>query len=125
MNSQPIDWSHFTVRINVKAPTETLYKAWATRTCIEHWFLRLSEYKKKDGTLRKNDEPASAGDSYKWMWWGYPDSVVEQGEILDCNGRDFFKLIFEKAGNWTVTIKKEEVKKIVELVQDNIPTDDH
>ena len=125
MSTQPIDWSRFTVRINVKAPIETLYKAWATRAGIEHWFLRFSEYKKKDGTLRQNDELTAAGDSYKWMWYGYPDSVVEEGEILDCNGRDFFKFIFGKAGNCTVTIKEEESEKIVELVQDNIPTDDH
>src|SRR4026208_1017106 len=108
MSTQPIDWSRFAVRINVKAPTETLYKAWATRAGIEHWFLRLSEYKKKDGTLRKNDELVAAGDTYRWMWHGYPDNVVEEGEILQCNGRNVFKFIIGKAGDCTVTIKEDD-----------------
>lgn len=125
MSNQPHDWSRFTVRINVKAPIDVLYKAWATRKGIEHWFLRLSEYKKKDGTLRGNEEFTAPGDSYKWLWHGYPDTVVEEGTVIDCNGKDYFKFRFGKAGDCTVIIKEEEGEKIVELVQENIPTDEY
>ena len=62
------DWGRFSVRINVNASPEKLYRAWATRSGMEHWFLRLSEYKKPDGTLRGGDELAAQGDSYKWLW---------------------------------------------------------
>jgi hypothetical protein len=118
------DWSRFTVRINVNAAMEKLYHAWATRSGMEHWFLRLSEYKKPGGSLRGNDELVTKGDSYKWLWHGWPDDTVEQGEILDCNGKDLFKFSFGKAGNCTVRIYKEQNETIVELVQHDIPTDE-
>ena len=62
------DWGRFSVRINVNASPEKLYRAWATRSGMEHWFLRLSEYKKPDGIFRGGDELAAQGDSYKWLW---------------------------------------------------------
>jgi uncharacterized protein YndB with AHSA1/START domain len=118
------DWSRFTVRVNVNASIEKLYRAWATRPGMEYWFLRLSEYKKPDGSLRANDELVVKGDTYKWLWHGWPDETAEHGEILDCNSKDFFKFGFGKAGNCTVRIYREQSETIVELVQDNIPTDE-
>jgi uncharacterized protein YndB with AHSA1/START domain len=118
------DWSRFTVRVNVNAPVEKLYHAWATRAGIEYWFLRLSEYKRPDGTLLGNEEFVKKGDTYKWLWYGYGDDTAEHGEILDCNGKDLFKFRFGKAGDCTVKIYTEENETIVELTQDNIPTDE-
>ena len=43
---------------------------------------------------------------------------------MDCNGKDFFKFKFGEAGDCSVTIYEEQGEKIVELVQDQIPTDD-
>ena len=91
---------------------------------MEYWFLRLSEYKKPDGAIRGNKEYVEKGDTYKWLWHGWPDDTVEHGTILDCNGKDFFKFSFGKAGNCAVTIKKEEGEMMIELVQDRIPTDE-
>jgi uncharacterized protein YndB with AHSA1/START domain len=68
------DWSSFTVRINIDASIEKLYAAWATQSGIERWFLRLSEYT-KPGSLRGKDESVSKGDSYKWLWHGWPDDM--------------------------------------------------
>jgi uncharacterized protein YndB with AHSA1/START domain len=118
------DWSRFLVRITVNAPIDKLYHAWATREGMEYWFLRLSEYKKNETTLRKNNEYAGKGDTYKWLWHGWPDDTVEYGTILDCNGKDFFKFSFGKAGDCAVSLKKEEGENMVELAQDNIPTDE-
>ena len=118
------DWSRFTVRINVKASTEKLYWCWATKEGIEYWFLRRSDYKKSDGTLYNANEFVKKGDKYSWWWHGYPDEVVEHGEILDCNGKDLFKFKFGDAGNCTVSIHEEQGEKIVELVQDQVPTDE-
>jgi len=124
MSTTSYDWSWFVTRINVNAPVDKLYNAWATREGMEYWFLRLSEYKKPNGTICGNKEQVEKGDGYKWLWHGWPDETVEHGTILDCNGKDFFKFSFGKAGNCAVTIKKEEGETIVELVQDNIPTDE-
>jgi len=117
-------WSSFVTRINVNAPTEKLYSLWATRSGMEYWFLRLSEYKTPGGNLRANEEPAQKGDTYRWRWHGWSDDVTEEGVIQDCNGKDFFKFSFGKAGDCTVKIKIESGYTIVELTQDNIPDDD-
>ena len=122
--SASYDWSRFSVRININASTEKLYRAWATRSGMEHWFLRLSEYKNPGGAVRGNDELVDKGDSYKWLWHGWPDEMVEYGEVTDCNGKDLFKFSFGKAGNCTVRIYREQNETVVELVQENIPTDE-
>lgn len=122
--TQSFDWSSFTVRVNVSAPGKSLYDAWATRDGMEHWFLRVSEYKAATGSLRAGRERAEKGDHYRWLWHGWPDDTVEHGTILDCNGLDMFRFSFGKAGNCTVSIKKEEGETIVELKQEDIPTDE-
>jgi uncharacterized protein YndB with AHSA1/START domain len=119
-----INWNQFTVRIDVNASVEKLYAAWATRAGIENWFLRLSEYKTIGGKLRVHDELVQKGDSYTWMWYGWSDETVEHGTILDCNGKDFFRFSFGKAGNCTVRIYKEKEETIVEILQEDIPDDE-
>jgi uncharacterized protein YndB with AHSA1/START domain len=117
------DWTTFTVRVPVKAPVEKLYWCWATKEGIEYWFLRLSDYKKGNDP-RKANEPVQQGDTYRWRWHGWSDEVTEEGTILECNGKDFFKFSFGKAGNCAVTIKQEDGETLVELVQDMIPDDE-
>ena len=125
MSATSYDWNRFVVRINVNADGKKLYDAWATRAGMEYWFLRLSEYKKPDGTLRGNNEYVEKRDNYKWLWYGWPDDTVEYGTIIDCNGVDFIKFSFGKAGDCSVSIRKEEDETLVELGQDNIPADEH
>jgi uncharacterized protein YndB with AHSA1/START domain len=118
------NWGSFTVRIPVNASIEKLYWCWATRAGMEYWFLRLSEYRKQDGSLRNEDEFVQQSDTYNWLWHGWGDDTVELGTILACNGKDFLKFSFGKAGNCAVTIKEEAAQTIVELVQDEIPSDE-
>ena len=119
-----INWNKFTVRIDVNAPVEKLFAAWATRAGIESWFLRLSEYKTVDGRIRADDEIVQKGDTYKWLWHGWTDETVEYGTILDCNGKDFLHFSFGKAGNCSVRIYNERGETIVEILQDDIPDDE-
>ncbi|HEY9362506.1 MAG TPA: SRPBCC domain-containing protein [Chitinophagaceae bacterium] len=118
------DWSRFETRINIKASTEELYKSWATTRGMQDWFLRVCEYRKPGGSFRAEEEFVEKNDTYKWLWYGYPDDVKEEGEIIDCNGKDFLKFRFGKAGDCTVNILKEEEETIVQLIQENIPTDE-
>ena len=122
--SPEFDWSRFSVRVNINAPLEKLYHAWTSQQGIEHWFLRMSEYRTPDGRLRKQNEEVEKGDTYKWRWHGYPDSVTEEGAVLDLNGKDLFKFSFGKAGICTVKVYKEKDQSIVELTQDGIPVDE-
>ncbi|HEV7780256.1 MAG TPA: SRPBCC domain-containing protein [Chitinophagaceae bacterium] len=118
------DWSRFVVRVDINAPVEELYKGWATRSGIEHWFLKWCEYHGPANILKGENEFVEKGDTYKWRWHGYPDSVTEEGNILEANGKDLFKFSFGNAGDCTVRIKTEQGKTIVELLQENIPTDE-
>jgi len=118
------NWKTFTTRIPVNAPVEKLYWCWASKEGIEYWFLRMSDYRKTDGSPRLNNEYVQKGDTYAWRWHGWSDEITEHGEILDCNGKDFFKFSFGKAGNCVVTIKEENGINIVELLQDEIPDDE-
>ena len=60
-----IDWSRFVTRINVNAPAEAIYQAWATRHGMESWFLRLSEYKDKEGVERGGEEEVIIVRNYR------------------------------------------------------------
>lgn len=119
------DWSRFVTRININAPIEQLYRLWATRNGMEYWFLRMSEYKTADGVLRANDEPAEKGDTYCWRWYGWGDEITEYGTILEANGTDYFKFTFGEGCDCSVFIKEELGYHIIELVQENIPTNEN
>jgi len=121
---QEFNWKTFTVRIPVNAPVQELYNCWATRQGIERWFLKIGEFKKADGTLRADQELIETGDTYRWSWHGWPDDLIEEGRVLDCNGRDRFKFSFGNAGNCTVNIREEQGTSVVELIQDEIPDDE-
>lgn len=75
------DWSRFALRINVRATTESLYKAWSTRLGIESWFLRLADFRGPDG------QPKHIG--YKTGWTFYLanlKSILEGG--IDLRNRN-------------------------------------
>lgn len=122
------DWTRFTKRININATPQDIYNAWTTRNHIENWFVRFSEFTSKSETLRQCEEAIHTGDTYKWMWHGYPDSVIEDGKILEANGSDKISFTFSgpPASPMVVTVKisEEESQSIVSLTQENIPVDD-
>jgi len=115
------DWSKFSVAINIVSTRDKIYRAWATQGGIEEWFLRLSEFRHNDGTLLMHYEEVKPGDTYKWLWHGWPDETVENGKIIEANGVDLIKFSFGKAGICTVTIKPLKDEYIVQLKQEEIP----
>lgn len=118
------DKSRFTVRIPVNAPVEKIFESWTTPAGLEYFFLRQASFRSKSETERNAKEKVQVGDAYLWRWHGYPDSTFEEGEVLEQNGKDKFKFRFGKAGICTVSIFKLDDETIVELLQENIPTDD-
>jgi uncharacterized protein YndB with AHSA1/START domain len=118
------DWSRFVKRIPINASVKTIYDAWTTRKGIESWFLRKGAFISAAGKPLEEDEHISAKDSYEWFWHGWPDETVERGEILDANGRDYLRFVFGKEGVVSVQLLIEEGETIVELTQEEIPTDD-
>lgn len=118
------NWSTFTLRIPVKASVEKLYWCFATRSGMEYWFLRSSEFHSQQGIVRQVNEFVSPGDLYSWRWFGWSDDVCETGAILQANGTNTFGFSFGKAGIVTVKLLPNEQYTMVELSQENIPDDE-
>ena len=118
---EPYNWQSFLLRIPIKSNFEKIYHAWSTSAGLETWFLRKASFTKNNEVLREKNDAVEVKDSYEWMWYGWPDDVVEKGSILEANGKDQIRFSFGKAGNVTVTIKEEVDQIVVELIQDEIP----
>ncbi|MBI5857271.1 MAG: SRPBCC domain-containing protein [Sphingobacteriales bacterium] len=113
----PYNWKQFTKRIPIKAPAKAIYDAWATQQGLESWFLRLAQFTKADGTVRPKNNHIETGDKYKWLWYGYDDTVLEEREIISANGWDKIQFSFSGGCVVTVSIKQEEGETICELIQ--------
>ncbi len=118
------DWSNFKQRIPIRASREEIYRALATLTGLQRWFLRVAEFSKSDGLLRGADSPVEVGDTYRWLWYGYPNSVEERGKVLEAVNNDHVRFTFAGGCNVRMSIIEENGTLIVELIQDNIPLDE-
>ena len=117
------NWKEFTRRIPVKAPPKAIYDAWATQQGLESWFLRLAEFTRADGTTRSKQSHVEAGDRYKWLWYGYDDSAVENNSILAANSWDQLQFSFSGGCIVTVSVRQEDGETVCELVQ-QMPMED-
>ena len=95
-------WDKFTKRIIVNADINKVYRAWTSKTGIESWFLRESVFSRNGNDLLP-EEQVKKEDTYKWLWHGYGDDIVEYGKILDANEKDMLQFTF--TGNCIVTVK--------------------
>lgn len=119
------NWNEFTVKANINAPVDVLYRLWATQDGIESWFLRSSVFKSATGQERSREEFAQAGDNFTWLWHGYTDDVVEHRKVLSANGKDFFQFTFTGDCVVSVSIHDKSGTSIVELKQFLIPDDEN
>jgi uncharacterized protein YndB with AHSA1/START domain len=122
---QEHDWSSFQLRVPLASTRQRVYEAWTTQNGLESWFLRQAKFSAPDGKSRKRDESIAVNDSYEWLWHGWPDETIEKGQILQLNGKDFLQFSFGKAGNVGISIREEQGMIMLELLQDQIPTDEH
>ena len=123
-NDDKIDWSSFTVKIPLDHPEEKIKRAWLSQNELESWFLKLAEFKSPENKKRKPDEVFQPGDTYRWQWFGWPESAEEKGEILHSNHHEFLRFVFGKAGTVSLSLIKEHNHTILNLVQENIPQDE-
>lgn len=116
------DWSRFEQTMKIKASVEDIYNAWTTQEGLESWFLRMAEFT-RNGAVIAHDISIAEGDTYRWRWHGYPDSVTETGKVLEANGTDKLSFVFGEAGIVTVEMKDmgEEVTEM-SIAQTEIPT---
>lgn len=114
---QEYHWNSFTKRITINVPVFSLYAAWSTKVGLESWFLREAIITKPDGTLRTEDEPFEAGDSFEWRWHGYDDDTVDRGRVLSANGKDQLSFSFSGKNTLTVNFNFESTELICSIEQ--------
>jgi hypothetical protein len=114
------DWSRFLLRIPLQSDQATIFQKLATQEGLETWFLRKALFLRNGTPLERNNF-VNKGDSYQWLWHGWPDEVCESGSVLEMNGTNIFMFSFGKAGNVRFRIYQENQYNILELVQDEIP----
>ena len=117
------DWSKFKIRIPIYTEPQKIYEMWTSQNGLESWFLSKAEFMKPDNSLRERNSGVEASDEYTFMWWGYKGDE-EKGRIISANGKDMFQFSFAGECVVTVTLKMIEGACMVELVQENIPTDE-
>lgn len=118
------DFSEFKLRVNIKTTVENAYKAWATASGLESWFLRKAVFKNEKGESRKADDPIQEKDEYTIFFHGYPDSVAEKGKVLQANGKNLFSFTFSKGCPVSISIYQEHNETMVELFESKLPTDE-
>ena len=111
------NWREFVKRITIHAPPSAIYSAWTTQEGLESWFLLLAEFRTVQDVVRKRNEPVQQADRYKWLWFGYDETFVEENEILSVNGNDQFEFVFSGGCLVSVTLKQEDGETICELKQ--------
>lgn len=114
-------WSSFTKRITILADPAEIYRAWATPAGLESWFLREAIFQNTQHTRRGPREFIQPRDHYTWLWYGHPDNVVENNQLLEANGSDLLRFGFTGDTIVTVKIIEEQNTPIVELTQTGIP----
>lgn len=120
-NGKP--WTWFIKRIPIQASVEQVYQAWSTQENLERWFLRKAEFTTIAGNLKQPHETIRPGDSYYWLWHGFPDEVFERRKVLEANGTDMIRFTFTGDCLVTVSMYTERNATICELAQENIPID--
>jgi len=117
------NWKQFTKRITINASPQSVYAAWSSQHGLESWFLRLAEFRTLGGNLKEKNATIEKGDQYKWLWYGYDDSAVEEKEILFANGKDELQFSFSGGCIVKVSMKQENGETVCELTQ-TMPMED-
>jgi uncharacterized protein YndB with AHSA1/START domain len=116
------NFNEFKLRVNINAPVEKAYAAWATPEGLESWFLRKADLSNGRGRLQPGDK-AQKGDEYEFRWHGHPESVSHKGKILSADGKSQFNFTFSQDLPVSVSVYREQDETIVELIEQFDPTD--
>lgn len=122
MSNENIDWTSFRKRIVINKQMEEVYSAWTLPGSLTKWFLEKAEYVTPENVNRKPDKEIQTGDKHSWKWHNW--DFTEEGEVLEANGTDKLSFTFGKGGNVHIHLKEAENGTELELVQNEIPTDD-
>ena len=118
------DFSQFKLRVNIRSNIENAYRAFATSSGLQAWFLISAVYTSDNGIVRADDELAQSGDGYAYRATNDPQCLGITGKVLHANNRDRFGFTFSMECPVSVTIYSEHNETIVELFESKLPTDE-
>jgi uncharacterized protein YndB with AHSA1/START domain len=120
MDPADYDWSRFELVYYYDRPVVDVFRAWATAAGLESFFLAAAVFTDPEGRERAPDEPAQAGDTYRWTW-RHGHSV--EGEVLPSAENGQFSFTF---GGQSVSVFFAPCghQTEVHLVQFDIPDTD-
>lgn len=124
MEKKELDWSNFAVNLPINEPKEKIIEFWMNQDNLEKWFLKLAEFITPNGHKREKTENIRVGDTYRWQWFGWPESIEEHGKIIDPKEGEFLRFVFGKAGTVGVSVVTKNNQTILRLIQENIPVDE-
>lgn len=120
----PADFSQFKLRVNVRTSVENTYRAWASPSGLDSWFLGKVTFTDEAGAARSVDSLAREGDEYACYSYRNPGTAIIKGKVLKANGKNLFSFSFSKGCPVTISIYTEQNETIVELIESNLPTDE-
>ena len=118
------DFSQFKLRVNIRTSIENAYRAWATPSGLESWFLGRAVFTDAAGAVRPGDALLQENDEYAFYFAAKPDKPLITGKVLKTNGKDLFSFTFSKGCPVTISIYTEQNETIVQLIESNLPTDE-
>lgn len=68
VGSGGFDWTRFDIHFYYDEPPDEIRRRLATSRGLESFFLAAAEHFEPDGRAREPEEPARAGDTYRWTW---------------------------------------------------------
>ena len=111
-----IDWTSFTRKVRIKAPSKVVFDAWADCEQMVEWFLKVCTIKDSQETL------VSAGDVVVWEWHNYPNRM--EVLIKECSPSKHMVFTFGSEMEVLIRVDSDKDYTVLTLKQYNIPTDD-
>ncbi|MEZ5357312.1 MAG: SRPBCC domain-containing protein [Candidatus Zixiibacteriota bacterium] len=113
------NWTEFRLHHYYHCTRKELFAAWATSAGLESFFIKQSIFTAKDGTVRQKNEPAQAGDAYKWDWI---HNYSLTGTIFDVTPNEAVVFSFGSM-RVKVAISGNDGELLLTLSQTDIPVD--
>lgn len=113
------DWSQFDVYMDIRAPMERVFDAWATAAGMESFFARTMPYRAPDGAARAPTEHAAPGDSYD-LTFHHPFAF--SGTVMEIEPSRRFVFGFPEVMYVAIELSTVDEFTRIHLHQGEIPT---
>ena len=99
IDPETYDWSRFEIVFYYDQPVDAVFRAWATPSGLESFFIENASFFTGQGRQRSADEQIETGDAYRWRW-RQPHAL--EGTVLEVLPDRLISLTF---GSMSVTLR--------------------